>query len=155
MRVLLPASLVISLTAVSVMADTGGASIRSLPVPAATIYPGELVTPERLTERQFRTTPRSLEGIATDKGEIVGKETRLRLVAGKPIALAGLGIPFAVKRGASVVASYRDEGFSISTRVVTLSDGSEGDIIEARAAETGAIIKVEVLPGGDLAIVDE
>ena len=87
--------------------------------------------------------------------EIIGKETRLRLVAGMPIALAGLGIPFAVRRGASAVASYREDGFSISTRVIALSDGSEGETIEARATETGAIIKVEILPGGELAVVDQ
>lgn len=154
MRMLLPALFVACLS-VNAMADAAGTSIRSLPVPAVTIYPGEVVTPERLTERQFRTTSHSLTGIAVDKGDVIGKAARLRLVAGKPIALGGLGTPLAVKRGASAVASYREEGFSISTRVVALSDGSEGDVIDARATETGALIKVEILPGGELTVVGE
>lgn len=130
-------------------------SIRALPVPRETIYPGEVVTLQRLTDRQFMTTPQSLVGVATSVGEVVGKETRRRLPAGRPISLAGLGAHLAIKRGTPAVASFRDEGFSISTQVIALADGAEGDIIDARAVETGAIIKVQVLQGGELVVLGE
>lgn len=140
-------------TAVAVMAE--GTTVRFLPVPADTIMPGELITVDRLTERQFRTTPRSVAGIAKRPVEVVGREARRRLLAGSPIQLAGLSAPLAVKRGAMAPAIYREDDFSISTQVVALSDGVEGDVIDARAVETGAVIKVEVLPGGDLQVAGE
>ncbi len=129
--------------------------IRDLPVPVETILPGETITADRLSTRQFRTTPQSLSGIATSNSEVIGRETRRRLVAGMPIAVGGLVTPTAIKRGSTSTATYREDGFSISTEVVALSDGGEGDIISARALETGSIIKVEVLAGGELRISSE
>ena len=136
-------------------ADGTSVSVRSLPVPSETILPGEIITVDRLTERKFQTTAQSVAGIATSRDEVVGRETRRRLLAGKPIMLAGLGVPVLVRRGTSAVAFYREEGFSISTPVIALSDGSEGDMIDARATETGAVIKVQVLAGGELVVLGE
>ena len=145
----------LALLAADVAVASGDMSIRALPVPVETILPGEIITADRLTERQFKTTPRSLAGVATRATEVVGRETRRRLLAGTPINLAGLSEPFAVKRGAISSAIYREDGFSISTQVVVLADGTEGEIIDARATDTGTIIKVEVLPGGELQVVGE
>jgi len=143
------------LAAASVVAASEEPSIRTLPVPIDTILPGEVISADRLTERQFKTTPRSLAGVATRSLEVVGRETRRRLLAGLPISLAGLGTPYAVKRGAVSFAIYRGDGFSISTEIILLSDGVEGEIISARSTDTGAIIKVEVLPGGELQVAGE
>lgn len=129
--------------------------VRNLPVPRETLLPGDVITPEQLTERQFQTTDRSVRGVATSAEEILGKETRRRLVAGMPIALGGLGTPLAVRRGAGAIAYYREDGFSISTSVIALADGVEGDVIDVRAVETGATLKAQVLPGGELAVVGE
>lgn len=131
------------------------AAIRSLPVPAATIYPGQAIEAAHLTSRKFQTTPQSLSGIATDEEQIVGKETRRRLIAGRPISLASLTEPVAIRRGAPGVAFYREDGFSISTPVIALQDGSSGEIIDARATSNGAVIKVEVRPNGDLVVLGE
>lgn len=130
-------------------------AIRALPVPRETIYPGEVVTAQRLTDRQFQTTSQSLAGIATSSAEIIGRQTRRRLAAGQPVPLGGLIVPLAIRRGMPGVASYREEGFSISTPVIALSDGAEGDVIDARATETGAVIKVQILAGGELAVLGE
>lgn len=137
----------------SAAAETDGTSVRALPVPRETIYPGEVVTAERLTDRQFVTTPQSLMGVATSADEVVGKETRRRLARGMPISLGGLGTHLAIRRGSSALAYYRDEGFSISTQVIALSDGAEGDVIDARTLETGAVVKVQVLAGGELTVI--
>lgn len=144
-----------ALLAADAAVASGDMSIRSLPVPVDTILPGEIITADRLTERQFKTTPRSLAGVATRVTEVVGRETRRRLLAGTPISLAGLSEPFAVKRGTVSSAVYREDGFSISTQVIVLADGVEGEVIDARATDTGAIIKVEVLPGGELQVAGE
>lgn len=131
------------------------AAIRSLPVPAATIYPGQVISPDQLTTRRFQTTPQSLSGVATEAAQILGKETRRRLIAGRPVSLAALSVPVAIRRGAPAIAFYRESGFSISTPVIALEDGSEGDIIDARATATGAVIQVEVQANGELAVLGE
>ena len=151
----LSTSFAICLVAEGVTAQADGTTIRALPVPSETIYPGEVITTDRLSERQFQTTAQSVMGIATDRDEVVGKQARRRLVAGMPIALGGTGVPLTVKRGATAVAFYREEGFSISTPVIALSDGAEGDVIDARATETGAIIKVQVMTDGELVVLGE
>jgi flagella basal body P-ring formation protein FlgA len=130
-------------------------SVRSLPVPTATIYPGQVIDADDLTTRRFQTTPQSLSGVATEEDQIVGKETRRRLIAGRPISLALLTKPVAIRRGAPGVAFYREDGFSISTPVIALEDGSSGDIIQARATATGAVIQVEVQANGELAVLEE
>lgn len=148
------AVLVVGAIAVPAATVQGAAgSIRALPVPAATITPGEVIAPGQLVMRQFRTTPESLLGVATDSADVIGKQARGRLAAGKPIVMTKLGEPVLVRRGARMTAHYREDGFSISTSVIALSDGIEGSIIDARGVDTGALIKVEVLEGGELAVV--
>lgn len=129
--------------------------IRSLPVPTGTIYPGKTIDASQLTQRQFQTTANSLMGIATEAGEITGKEARHRLPAGKPIPLSALQTPLAVRRGATAVASFEDAGLAISSPVTILEDGAAGDMIDARNPSTGAIIKVVVLPNGGVTVVAE
>ncbi len=131
------------------------ANIRSLPVPVATIYPGQAITASQLTKRRFQTTAGSLSGIATDTREITGKEARRRLPAGKPIPVSVLQIPLAVKRGATAVASYDEAGLSISMPVTILQDGAAGEMIEARNMTTGAVIKVVVTAGGRVQVSGE
>lgn len=155
MRLLAPALICFSLAMSPVAVQGAQVSIRSLPVPVATIMPGEVIAPEQLLMRRFKTTPESLAGIATESADVVGKEARGRLIAGKPIVIAKLGIPVLVRRGARVTAHYREEGFSISTSVIALSDGSAGSIIDARGVETGAIVKVEILEDGELVIAGQ
>lgn len=132
-----------------------GASIRSLPVPVQTIYPGQAIRASQLMARKFQTTATSLNGIATDAREITGKEARRRLSAGQPIPLSVLQAPLSVRRGATSLASYDDDGLSISTPVTILQDGATGDVIDARNMSTGAVIKVVVLADGSVKVAAE
>ncbi len=137
------------------LAEEAHSSIRSLPVPMTTIYPGELVTSDKMTSRQFRTTPISLNGIVLDSAEVIGKEARRRLVAGKPISLSSLAAPILIQKGHSAVATYQENGLSISTPATALQDGSAGDIIKVRTAETGAVMEVEVSEDGSLLVLGQ
>jgi flagella basal body P-ring formation protein FlgA len=131
------------------------AEIRGLPVPAATIYPGDTISSALLVERQFRVTAASIAGIATNRAVVIGKQPRRRLLAGKPIPLAALGAPVVVRRGAAVSASYMDLGLSISASLVALRDGVAGDMIDARNAASGVIVRAVVRPDGTLQVSGE
>lgn len=149
---------IVLLTLAALCADcrtAASATVRSLPVPADTIYPGQAIAASQLMMRKFQTTDTSLSGIATDADAITGKEARRRLPAGKPIPLSVLQTPLAVRRGATAAASYDEDGLSISTTVTILQDGAVGDIIDARNMSTGAVIKVVVLADGSVKVDTE
>jgi flagella basal body P-ring formation protein FlgA len=91
-------------------------------------------------------------GFATATSEIVGKQARRRLVAGKPIPLSSLLPPFAVRRGASIAAIYEEDGFAIATTLIALQDGVVGDVIDARNAVSGTIVQGVIAADGTLAL---
>jgi flagella basal body P-ring formation protein FlgA len=128
------------------------AAIRALPVPTSTIPAGQVVRNTDLTERRFHTTDRSLLGMAVSSAQVEGKEARRRLLAGKPIPLSALTKPILLRRGAKVTASYEDAGLSISTQLVALEDGSEGDTISLRNTSTGAVVIADILNGGSIRV---
>lgn len=146
------------LSALLVLATAGGwpsarADIRDLPVPNATIYPETLITESQVVPRSFRVTETSTNGFVTDMAQVVGKQARRRLIAGKPIPLSAISAPFAVRRGGVVTATYEEEGFSISTTLVALSDGVAGDVIQARNPDTGIVLPVAVQEDGTVAVM--
>lgn len=128
------------------------AEVRNLPVPVATILPNTTITSAQIRARSFKVTATSVAGFATEESEILGKQTRRRLIAGKPIPLSSLTLPLAIRRGMVAAAVYHESGFTIAVPLVALSDGAAGDIIEARNAETGAIVLARVKPDGSLAV---
>ncbi len=138
--------------AVALSCAAAVADVRELPVPASTIYPNTIITGELVTGRRFKVTAASVAGFATAPSELIGKQTRRRLIAGKPIPLSSLSPPFAVRRGAVIAALYEEDGFSISTMLVALQDGAVGDIIPARNTASGAIVQAMVKPDGTLAL---
>jgi flagella basal body P-ring formation protein FlgA len=132
-----------------------GAGIRQLPVPTSTIAAGQVIGAADLSQRKFQTTARSLAGIATEAEEITGKETRRRLLAGRPIPLAALMKPLAIRRGAKVTAVYETAGLSISTRLTALEDGATGDVISLRNIATGSLVQAKILPSGKVVVNGE
>lgn len=128
------------------------AEIRDLPVPAVAISSNEIISGEHLATRRFRVTPASVAGFALDAGFLLGKQARRRLAAGKPIPLSAIGEPIAVRRGATVQARYSDAGLSITASVVALTDGFEGDEIQARNPASGSVVDAVVQADGSLLV---
>jgi flagella basal body P-ring formation protein FlgA len=126
--------------------------IRLLPVPSATIGAGQIIGSDDVSERRFKTTPRSLSGIATEKDDITGKMARRPLQAGRPIPLSALMKPLSVRRGSKVTATFAEAGLSISIQLTALEDGAIGDVITARNVSTGATVQATVIAAGQLAV---
>ena len=147
-----PHRVILAAACIVAVSPAAAAEIRALPVPVATIYPGQIVSPDNLTDRQFRVTAQSLAGIAISADDIAGKQTRRRLLAGKPIPLQALSAPVLIKRGQSASASFDDQGVSISMTVQALEDGAADDLITVRVTDTGKVLRVKVNPDGTLAL---
>jgi flagellar basal body P-ring formation protein FlgA len=139
----------LSAAALSAAASVAAAGIRELPVPAVT---NSIIPDSAVSARQFHTSPASLAGIALSREQIVGKQARRRLVAGKPIPLSALGEPLSVKRGQVVTAIYSEDGIAISALAVALQDGSEGELITARNPASGVIVEGVVKKDGSLQV---
>jgi flagella basal body P-ring formation protein FlgA len=130
------------------------AELRDLPVPAKSIEAGTVIVPEMIVLRKFRTTHRSMEGVAASARDMIGKESRWRLQEGKPIPLRAVQAATLVRRGSTVLVSFQEGGLAITAKVRALRDGKEGDVIETRNGETGAIIRALVLPDGTLSVAE-
>ena len=128
------------------------AEVRELPVPTQTISPRHVIKDGDLVYRKFRTTDASIRGIALDTDQIVGLQARRRLVAGRPVPLAALGKAILVERGKRSSAIFEIDGLSISANLITLEEGSVGDVISARNPETGTVVRATVSPDGTLRV---
>jgi flagellar basal body P-ring formation protein FlgA len=78
----------------------------AIPVPAVTVQAGDTIRPETLAERRYRVTYVERSAFVRDAGEAVGLAARRTLPKGRPIALADLGAPFAVREGDMVSAEF-------------------------------------------------
>ena len=144
-----------ALLAIPVHCLQAAADIRDLPVPSVTIYPNDIISGSLLVDRRFHVTATSVVGFATSWAGIVGMQSRRRLSAGKPIPLAALSIPVAVRRGAMVSARYSELGFSISASLIALQDGAAGDVIDAKNTASGVLVRALVRPDGTLHVSGE
>ncbi len=136
----------------SSLASQQGGKVTVLPVPASTISAGQIIQMDDLSERAFRTTRRSLAGIATTRSEIEGKEARRPLIAGRPIPSSAIMRPLVVRRGEKVTAFYEEAGFTISMQLLSMEDGSTGDVIMLRNSITGTLIKAEIRENGTIGV---
>jgi flagella basal body P-ring formation protein FlgA len=126
------------------------AEIRSLPVPAVTIYPGETISVTMLTEKSFTGTPQSLNAAVAVPETIIGQVAKRTLLAGRVIPLNSVKPPDVIKQGTLTAAVFKSNGLTISTYAVALRSGMAGDIIEARNPETGVTIRAVAQADGTL-----
>lgn len=123
-----------------------------LPVPATTIYPGDVITEEMLTERQFYVEAGQPLAFAEDPAPVIGKVARRTLVAGKPIPSNGFSEPNLVTRGVPAEAVFIAGGLTISGMVMPLQAGGLGAVVQARNLDSGKTITGIVQPDGTLLV---
>jgi flagella basal body P-ring formation protein FlgA len=124
--------------------------MRTLLVPSTTIARGDIVGEAALREKSFIVSDAQLPNWVSARPEIVGREAKRTLAAGKPIPVAALKIPDAVKRGRPARAIYRADGLEITTVLTPLQDAPAGALVSARNPETGVIVEALVAKNGEL-----
>lgn len=127
------------------------AAPRTLPVPAVTIYPGDVISSDRLSERRFASTQAAASVFETREA-VVGKVARRTLLPGKPIAINAVRDPHAVSLGGTILAVYQVGALTITSRVQPLRAGSVGELIEARNIDSGKIITGTVQADGSMRV---
>lgn len=124
----------------------------SLPAPATTIFPGDLITDEMIVDSGLPSGLGEYAAVVRNRSQVVGKVARRTLPTGKVIPLNALQDPKLVSRGVAVEAVFEEGGLSITTLVMPLQDGSVGSLIQARNVDSGKVISGIVAADGTLRV---
>ena len=126
-----------------------------LPVPIVTLYPGDLIEESNLAEKAFIGRSESWKNYATSKLDVTGKRAQRTLIAGQSIPLLAIQDAVLIKRGAAVRAQFEDDGILITTTLVPLTSGSVGNVIEAKQADGGPVVRAQVQADGSLKVASQ
>lgn len=138
------ASIVVS---ASVAADT-----RGIPVPAAVVYAGDQIVQGMLVDKQFTVPDAAVKNYVLLRRQVEGLYAKRTLLPGQPIPLSYLKLKDSVVQGVLTRATFEKNGLVISTYLIPLQSGIEGELIDARNPEYGRTIKALVKADGSLQV---
>lgn len=137
MRLLI--SLVMLLTAQSALAD--------MLVPVRTIRAKELITHADLTVKKGEAA-----GAVSNLRDVVGKEARVSLYAGRPIQSGDIGPPAIVDRNQIVFVRFSRGGLNISTEARALNRAAVGEIVRVMNINSRATLSGIVAEDGTIRV---
>jgi flagella basal body P-ring formation protein FlgA len=125
------------------------AAAEHIPVPAVTIYPGDIVRDGMLTDKDF---PDSFAdaGFINRRSDLIGKVAKRTLLPGQAITSNSVALPKLVTIGAMVRLVFEEGGLLISTYASALQAGSAGDLISVRNLESGLTLSGVIAPDGTI-----
>jgi flagellar basal body P-ring formation protein FlgA len=126
--------------------------MRNIPVPSAVIYSGDQISSGNLVEKQFSVPDAATRSYVTNRQQTEGLFAKRTLLPGKPIPLAYLKRRDSVVQGVLTKATFEKNGLRISTFLLPLQSGIEGELIDARNPDYGRTIKALVLSDGSLQV---
>lgn len=122
----------------------------TLPVPATTIYPGDIVRDNMLTE--MTVIPREGADAIRTRGDLIGRVARRTLFPGKPIGISSVEDPHTIGNGSLVQLIYERPGISISASGLALQSARTGDSIRVRNVESGLVVTGVVTATGTVLV---
>lgn len=125
-----------------------GQALADVIVAQHTIRPKALITEEDLLLR-----PVEVLGALSDPADVVGKEARILLYAGRPIRATDLREPAVIDRNQVAKLSYQRGSLMIQTDARALDRASVGEVIKVMNLSSKTTLYARVLPDGTL-IVD-
>ena len=122
-----------------------------LPVLARMIRAGTPIAEADIAYQEFPKTYLR-DGVATDASQIVGLTPRGAISANRPLRVAELSAPVAVKRGDLVKISYRAGLLSITASGQAVTAGAKGETIEVRNVNTQQVLHATVTDAGQVSL---
>jgi flagella basal body P-ring formation protein FlgA len=123
-----------------------------IPVPATTIYPGDTIAADMLTDGAFADGTSANFPIFTARDDLIGKVARRTLLPGKLIARNTVSEPELVQKGKIISAMYQQGPLTITTSVLALQSGGLDDAIQVRNIDSGKVIVGTVTTDGGVRI---
>jgi flagella basal body P-ring formation protein FlgA len=127
---------------------------RMLPTPRVTIYPGDRIDDAVLEEQSFASEDALDVGVATTRGDLLGKLARRTLLPGRPILMLAVDTPRAVSVGAAVKILFIEHGLVITAFGVAQQNGGVGDLIRVRNQDSGLFVSGRVAADGSIHVGD-
>jgi flagella basal body P-ring formation protein FlgA len=129
------------------------AELTTLPVLRMTLYPGDIIGDENLTERDVDLGPTtSRPTFAMTRSDVVGKAARRTLLPTAPIPLSALATPKAVAHGTKVRILFVEGALSIIAYGTALQSGGVGDSVSVRNMDSGVTIVGTVQSDGSIRV---
>jgi flagella basal body P-ring formation protein FlgA len=136
-------------------ARAGEADDIALPVPTVTIYPGDVIEDDKLTDRLFIARTVARGSVIEARNAVIGKVARRTLLPGKPIPNNAMRDASAIAQGQPALLVFQSGGLTITSTAIALQNGSAGDFISARNADSGIVIKGTVQADGTIRVGEQ
>lgn len=133
------------------LASSAAAEEMRAPSPRAIIYPGEIITEDRLVEAPL--APPSYGGpVALAPEDVLGMVATRTLLPGRSIPISALSPPRLVRAGAAVKMIYIDGPLTIMAAGSALQDGVVGQIVKVRNDDSGVTVSGRVSGDGSVVV---
>ena len=117
------------------------ATTLDLPVPRTTIYPGDVISADRLAERAFLAHTVTRSSVFDSRESLIGKVARRTLLPGQPVPVNAIRDPYLVNLGKSSLVMFEAEGLTITMHAIALQNGAAGDVVTLRNPDSGVVIQ--------------
>lgn len=127
----------------------------TVPLPAVTIYPGDLITRELIVEREVVWRGSVYKSFHTDTVAIVGKVAARVLPAGRAVPLNAVREPYVFKEGQRVALTFGAGGLHITGAGVATQPGVVGQTVGIKNIDTGRVVRGTVMADGSVVVGEE
>lgn len=86
---------------------------------------------------------------------IIGKQAKRNIMAGKPLVEADLRNPVVIKRGQFVTMAYRTNLMTLSTRGQVMHDAGVGDVVRVRNVASDTLVQAQVTSEHEVIVVSK
>ncbi|MDE3175873.1 MAG: flagellar basal body P-ring formation protein FlgA [Pseudomonadota bacterium] len=133
------------------LASPATATEMRAPSPKAIIYPGEIITEDRLEDSPL--APPTYGGpVALAPEDVLGMMATRTLLPGRSIPMSALSPPRVVRAGAPVKMLYIDGALTIVTAGSALQDGAVGQTVKVRNDDSGVTVSGRVRGDGSVMV---
>ena len=112
-----------------------------LPVPRVTIYPGDTISADQITDRAFLAHTVNRASVFDDRQALVGKVARRTLLPGQPVQVNAIRDAYLVNQGKTSLVVFQNAGLTITTQAVALDNGVAGEVVKLRNPDSGVVIQ--------------
>jgi flagella basal body P-ring formation protein FlgA len=137
----------------AVTAQVAGRVFEMIEVPVLTrrFRPGEIIREDDLDTRLLRADQVNRSAFVAPEN-LIGKSARRTLASGRPLTGADIRQPQLVRRGNMVLMHYRTANMVITAHGTARENGTSGDTVRVRNANSGKIVEA-IVTGPDTVAV--
>ncbi len=125
-----------------------------VPVPSATLRPGDVIAADDITWTTVRTAS-VRDNIVTGLDQLVGRTPRRPLNPDMPVRLTDLIIQDAVNRGTAVTIVFETPAMLLTVSGRALDSGARGDVIRVQNLQSGRTIDAKVISPDQVAVFSQ